>query len=241
MGREAPGSPCIEAWPVTKGPNLVGRTPRRDRGGVLMRKVLVYSPLLAGLLLTASCSGGSATRSSSPVSSPSGATPTSAGSSQASASPGTFTSATYGYALRPPAHWTSAQASGKWDGQSGLDVDSSHVDQFRSPSNTPVFWVVATRWQQSLAAFTSFAISWTSSFHEDSCPAQPNSRSPITVGGQPGMLLAYDCGVLINHALTVNHGVGYWFVFKDDAVQAPTDPGDHATFMHILKSVRFPG
>ena len=206
-----------------------------------MRKVTGYPSLLAALFLIASCSSGSATSSSSPSSSHIGTTPTSSSSSQASAAPGTFTSATYGYTLTPPTQWTSTQASGKWDGQSGLDIDSPQVDSFRSPSASPVFWAVATHWQQSLAAFTSFAISWTTSFHGDSCTAEPNRRTPITVGGQPGVLLAYDCGVLINNAVTVDHGVGYWFVFKDDAVQAATDPGDHATFMHVLTSIRFPG
>ena len=206
-----------------------------------MPKVLVYPSLLAGLLLIASCSSSSATGSSSAASSHPGATPTSSVSSQASAAPGAFISATYGYTLTPPAHWTSAQASGKWDGRSGLDIDSSQVDQFRSPSTNPVFWAVATHWQQSLAAFTSYAISWTSSFHGDSCTAEPSRRSPITVGGQPGVLLSYDCGVLINYAVTVDNGIGYWFLFKDDDVQAATDPTDHATFLRVLKSVQFPG
>lgn len=203
-----------------------------------MSKAIRYPSLLAALVLTASCGASGA---SSPVSSPAGPTPQSSGSSQASAAPGTFTSATYGYTLTPPAQWTSTQASGKWDGQSGLDIESSQVDKFRSPSTDPAFWAVATHWQQSLAAFTSFTISWTASFHGDTCTAEPNRRSPIIVGGQPGVLLAYDCGILINDALTVHHGVGYWFVFRDQGVQAATDPVDHATFLHVLRSVQFPG
>ena len=131
------------------------------------------------------------------------------------AAPGTFTSTTYGYTLTPPVQWSAAQASARWNGQSGLDINSDQVDTFRSPTVDPAIWVVATPWQQSLAAFTSFAISWTSSFHGDSCTAEPNSMSPIIVGGQPGVLLAYDCGILINDAITVVRGVGYWFVFRD--------------------------
>lgn len=236
---------CINGVVGHKGRStLVRRTPRRHRGGVLMAKpkpkVLVYPSLLAGLLLIASCGGSSATGSSSAASSHPVATPTSSASSPASAPPGVFLSATYGYTVKPPAHWTSVQASRKWDGRSGLDIDSSQVDQFRSPLADPVFWAVATHWQQSLEAFTSYAISWTSSFHGDSCTAQPSSRSPITVGGQQGVLLAYDCGVLINYAVTVHNGVGYWFLFKDDAVQAATDPTDHATFLRVLNSVQFP-
>lgn len=205
-----------------------------------MRKVTGHPLLLAALFLIGSCSSGSATSSSSPGSSHTGTAPQSSGSSQASAAPGTFTSATYGYTLTPPAHWTSTQASGKWDGRSGLDIDASQVDKFRSPLTDPAFWAVATQWQRSLAAFTSFAISWTNSFHGDTCPVEPARRSPIIVGGQPGVLLAYDCGLLINYAVTVHHGVGYWFVLRDQGVQAATDPADHATFLHVLKSVQFP-
>ena len=54
------------------------------------------------------------------------------------------------------------------------------------------------------------------------------------------MLMAYDCGVLINNGVTVHSGIGYWFVMKDDAVQAATDPADHKTFLRILRSVHFP-
>ena len=60
------------------------------------------------------------------------------------------------------------------------------------------------------------------------------------MGGQPGVLLAYNCGILINIAATVHHGVGYWFAFRDPAVAAATDPADHAAFMDILRSVQFP-
>jgi hypothetical protein len=37
----------------------------------------------------------------------------------------------------------------------------------------------------------------------------------------------------------VDHGVGYWFGFRDPAVHAANDPADHAAFVQILKSVRF--
>ena len=202
-----------------------------------MPKVIAYPSLLAALLLVASCGAGG---TSSPVSGSTVTTPRSSGSSQVATAAGMFLSATYGYSLTPPAQWSSDQASERWNGQSGLDINSSQVDRFRSPTTDPAFWAVATPWRQSLAAFTSFAISWTSSFHGDSCTAQPNRRSPIIVDGQPGVLLAYDCGILINDAITVRGGVGYWFVFRDAGVQAATDPADHATFMGILKSVRLP-
>jgi hypothetical protein len=207
-----------------------------------MSKVISYPSLLAALVLIASCgaSGASSPVTSSTGTLPQSSGPQSSGSSQVTAAPGTFTSTTYGYTLTPPEQWTSAQASGRWDGQSGLDIESSQVDKFRSPSTDPAFWAVATPWRQSLAAFTSFTIFSIASFHGDTCPAEPNRRSAIVVGGEPGVLLAYDCGILINQAVTVHRGVGYWFVFRDQGVQAATDPADHATFLRILGSVQFP-
>jgi hypothetical protein len=54
------------------------------------------------------------------------------------------------------------------------------------------------------------------------------------------VLLEYNCGILINMAATVRHGVGYVFVFRDDSVQAASDRTDHAVFAQILRSVEFP-
>jgi len=53
------------------------------------------------------------------------------------------------------------------------------------------------------------------------------------------VLLAYNCGILINIATTVRHGVAYQFVFRDGGVPAATDPADNATFMQMLRSVHF--
>jgi hypothetical protein len=136
--------------------------------------------------------------------------------------------------------WDSAQATSKWDGHTGLSIESPEVDKFESGS-TGVLWATATPWTQDLAAWTTYAIRWTNQFHGDSCTAEPASSTPITIGGQPGELLAYDCGVLINCAVAVHRGVGYWFVMKDEAVQAATDPADHKTLLRILRSVRFRG
>ena len=76
--------------------------------------------------------------------------------------------------------------------------------------------------------------------HGDTCPAKPETRNQITVGDGPGILLEYDCGILINLAAAVHHGVGYQFGFRDPTVKAATDPADHATFLDILKSIQFP-
>ena len=135
---------------------------------------------LTAVFATTSCSG---TRSSGASSDPSTAATTPSSPGAPSNAPGVFTSAAYGYSVRVPARWTSTQATSKWNGQSGLDIEAPQVDKFHSPTTDPAFWAVATPWRQSLAAFASFAISWTSSFHGDSCTAcRPReTRSPSVV------------------------------------------------------------
>jgi len=53
-------------------------------------------------------------------------------------------------------------------------------------------------------------------------------------------LLEYNCGILINIAGTVRHGVGYWFAFRYLSVHAASDPAGHAAFVEIRRSVEFP-
>jgi hypothetical protein len=193
--------------------------------------------MLTAVFVVTSCSG-TGSSSSAPISSKAATTPSSRSASQSTA-PGRFASATYGYSVTPPVSWTSAQATSKWDGKTGLTIASPEVDKFENGS-AEVVWGVATPWKGDLAAWTTFSIDWTNQFHGDSCTAEPAARTPITIGGQPGVLLAYDCGVLINIGATVHSGVGYWFTLKDEAVQAASDPTDHATFLRLLGSVQFP-
>ena len=76
--------------------------------------------------------------------------------------------------------------------------------------------------------------------HGDTCPkAIPDAQHPIEIGGQPGMLLAWDCGLLIDQAVTVRDGVGYFFGLRDPTVQAATDAADRRLFFELLDSVRF--
>lgn len=73
--------------------------------------------------------------------------------------------------------------------------------------------------------------------HGDTCPAKPETKHRITIGGGPGVLLTYNCGILINLAAAVHHGVGYQFGFRDPTVQAATDPADQTAFLAILESI----
>ena len=58
-----------------------------------------------------------------------------------------------------------------------------------------------------------YLIASTARYHSDTCPRRPNGQAGIAIGGRPGVLLEYNCGILINLAATVSHGVGYVFTF----------------------------
>jgi hypothetical protein len=194
-----------------------------------MAKIAAFGSLFAAVTLVASCSGST----SAPTSAAATLPPSSA------AAHTTFTSQSYGYKLTVPAQWSAAPADYKWDRRSELSLDSPAVDKFFSSVTGRGSYAAAGRWNGDLAAYTTFLIAWTHRTHGDFCPAKPNTRSPVTIGGQPGVLLAYNCGILINIAATVHHGVGYQFVFRDSGVSAASDPADHAVFLQILRSVQF--
>jgi hypothetical protein len=139
-----------------------------------------------------------------------------------------------------PPGWLSAQASERWSVHDGfgLNRDSFVADQFRSAS-TAIAFAVAAHWKRDLAAWTRLWIAMTARYHEE-CPPEPNTRNRVTIGDQPGVLLGYNCGILVNIAVTVHSGVGYSVSFVDDSVPAATDPTDHATFLTMLRSVQFP-
>jgi hypothetical protein len=141
--------------------------------------------------------------------------------------------------LTLPALWTSIQAQKKWDGKAALSSDSDEVDQFPGTYSASS-WAVAAPSKQDLAAYTAAMIAANARDHGDTCPAKPDTRTQITIGDGPGVLLEYNCGILINNAAAVHDGVGYQFGFRDPSVKAASDPADQATFLGILKSIRFP-
>jgi hypothetical protein len=213
-----------------------------------MAKVFGCGSLLAAVVVVTACSGSGGSAPSSRA--PSHVAATSAASSASQAVPSTptltsFTSAMYGYTVTLPAQWVSVPATKRWDGNAGhamagLSHDAADVDQFVYNANLSS-WAVAAAWKQDLAAYTVALIAANARYHGDSCPARPQARTAITIGGSPGILLAYDCGILVNIAGVVHHGVGYRFGFRDLNVHAATDPADHAAFTEILGSVQFPG
>jgi hypothetical protein len=157
----------------------------------------------------------------------------------AAAVPTTFTSTTYGYSLTLPAGWIAIPASTAWDGTSAISHDSAEVDQFVI-SDAKAASGIATPTPGDVKALAKKTISDTAKYHSNTCKAAPTLQTPIKVGSQPGILLAFDCGILINNAVVVQDGIGYTFLFRDRSVHAPTDPTDQATFEAFLGSVKFP-
>jgi hypothetical protein len=210
------------------------------------------APLLIGLILigcsstplsSASNSSSQVTAASeSPAAADSGSrSPTSpppTASAEATAS--TFTSSMYGYSVAVPAGWSSAAATARWDGVSGTSSDSPENDRWIS-TGTASAWAGAAAYAKDLASYTTKTIADTAKYHGDTCKAPPEAQEAITIGDEPGTLLSWDCGILINVGVTVHNGIGYTFGFRDPAVQAATDPADRAIFIDLLKSLRFPG
>jgi hypothetical protein len=201
----------------------------------------VAAPMLIASFLMTACSGSGSSGSPSTAASNATATPSASPSQSSVPKPATFRSKHYGYTLTVPAGWTTRQALGKWNGKSGLDGTSALVDLIGQPSVSKGVFVAAAPWHRNLAAYKNFLIGLNAQYHGDTCPLRPDTRRHVTVGGQPGVLLAYNCGILVNNVGTVHHGVGYLLVFIDRGVATATDPTDSATFLTMLRSVKLPG
>jgi hypothetical protein len=136
-----------------------------------------------------------------------------------------------------PALWQPIAAKSTWDGKAGLSSDSDQVDQFSGTYNTSS-WGVAGPWTGDLSAAGTALIAATTRFHGDTCPAKPQTRSEVSISGGPGILLEYNCGILINLAVAVHAGKQYQFGFRDPDTKTASDPTDHKTFLAILSTVR---
>ena len=157
----------------------------------------------------------------------------------ASTAPTSFTSETYGYSLTVPAGWATIQATAKWDGKGAPVHDVPEADQFVGPAAASA-WFFGAPTTKDLAGRVKESIAANAAEHGATCPPVPEIQDPIEIGGDPGMLVGYNCGILINTAITVHKGTAYLFGFRDPAVHAATDPKDRADFLALLESVRFP-
>ncbi len=150
-----------------------------------------------------------------------------------------FTSKTYGYSLTLPGDWTTIQATAAWNGKGAPFHDVPEADQFVGPPPASA-WFFGAPTKKDLAARVKESIAANAAEHGNTCPPVPSVQDPIEIGGEPGVLLGFDCGILINNAITVHDGMAYLFGFRDPAVHAATSPKDRAVFLEMLKSVTFP-
>ena len=168
--------------------------------------------------------------------------PSSAAASVApTATPGPvrFTSALYGYSIVLPAGWYAAAAILRWEGSSQPGSTDPTVDKFGGPGTVSAFGFAGPV-AMTLAAFTKDRIAATARDHGDTCPATPEVNEPISIGGQPGVVLKFNCGILINQAITIVDGVGYSFVLRDSGIAAASDARDESAFTSMLAAVTFP-
>ena len=213
-----------------------------------MLNVVRAAALLATALLINGCASGSASSPSvtaldvttpAPVASAVSATPAPSVAPSPAASPNSFTSNTYGYSVTVPGGWKVIQATATWDGKGAPFHDVPEADQFIGPKVASA-WFFGAPTTKDLAGKVTESIAANAAGHSNTCPAVPDVNDPIEIGGQPGVLIGYDCGILINTGITVHKGVAYLFGFRDPAVHAATDPTDRAVFLELLKSVKFP-
>ena len=157
----------------------------------------------------------------------------------APAGPTRFTSPIYGYRVTIPAGWIAAEALIPWDGkrQPGPDAD---VDKFAGPGQLSAFGF-AGPFDGTLATFVTDRIAANARDHADTCPnPQPEINERLQLGDQQWVLIGWNCGAMINQAVTVRAGIAYAFTFRDLGIDAATDPADRALFMSILDSVELP-
>ena len=149
-----------------------------------------------------------------------------------------FTSALYGYSITLPADWTPTGATQRWDGSGAPTSDDPVVDRFNSTGTAAAFASAATT-TMPLEGFVAAGIATNAKVHGDTCPANPDSVGQITVGGETGTLVAWNCGILINQAITIHDGVAFIMTMRDREVQAATDPEDRSILESLLDSVTF--
>ena len=217
-------------------------------GGFVVSRRLVLS--FVTLLAIGACAGPGATPSSAPANAaatiatsqaPSAAvaTPRATPASSTAATPVNFTSLLYGYSITLPAGWNVGAAMLRWDGASSPGHDNGSVDKFVSPATVSA-WGYAGQVTVDLDQFVANNIAWLVRDHGDTCPATaPETTEPIQIGGEAGVLLSWNCGILINEALIIRKGRGFVFVMRDLGVQAATDPEDRAILGSLLDSVTF--
>ena len=154
--------------------------------------------------------------------------------------PSLFVSPLYGYSLTLPAGWESFPASTRWDGQTQPGFGDADTDGFDGPRQI-VMLAFAGSFSGTVQDLADNRIAANARDHSDTCPPDAlQVNEPIDVAGQAGALLGWNCGALINEALTIRDGVAYSFTLRDLGIRAARDPTDVALLQSILDSVQLP-
>jgi hypothetical protein len=152
--------------------------------------------------------------------------------------PNVFRSPLYGYSIVVPTGWSATPATAHWDGVSAASL-GPNVDQLAGPHLIVLGY--AGPFAGDLAAFVQDQIAASARDHSDTCPSNAlQLNQPTTIGGQPGVLLGFNCGARIDQVITVHDGVGYAFTIRDAAFSPTLDPTDFATAQSMLDSLTFP-
>jgi hypothetical protein len=162
------------------------------------------------------------------------------GSTTASPAPASdvFRSPLYGYSIVVPTGWSATPATTLWDGRSAPSLGPD-VDQIAGPHLIVLGY--AGPFAGDLTAFVQEQIAASARDHSDTCPSNAlQLEQPTTIGGQPGVLLGFNCGARIDQAITVHDGVGYAFTIRDTAFSPTLDPTDLASVQSMLESLIFP-
>ncbi len=149
-----------------------------------------------------------------------------------------FRSHLYGYSIVVPTGWNATPATTLWDGQSQPSL-GPNVDQVAGPHLIVLGY--AGPFGGDLTAFVQDRIAANARDHSDTCPSNAlQLNQPMTIGGEPGVLLGLNCGARIDQVITVHDGVGYAFTIRDSAFGSTLDPADFASVQSMLDSLVFP-
>jgi hypothetical protein len=192
---------------------------------------------IAALVVLAGCS--SIASPSSGAAGTAAATAVPVASSKPPETPSLFTSTQYPYSVMLPYGWHAGAAIAKWDGVSQPGSTEPTVDKFGGSASASAFAMAAAT-NLDLTDLVKDRIAANFRDHGDTCPKEaPDVNQPTTVGDDPAVFLAWNCGILINMVITVHDGLAFLMVMRDVQVHAATDPADRALLDALVSGVRF--
>lgn len=171
---------------------------------------------------------------SSPLAgSPGASAPSSRASGAGATAPRVFASRLYGYTVALPAGW-SAQPGQRWGGTGVPDP----VDIFRAQPYVAAWAFTVPR----PASPAGYATAITRTAAQLPCPAAPQTRQPVTIGGVPAVLIGIRCpadgGALMLTAVTVRGQSTLVVTFEDSSGILSAERADRAAFRGLLTGIR---